>query len=260
MDRIHVDNNLDLCWLDYGLGRKGDQMGCESCDEKDNYMRIKELSICEWCGVLFRPFRSSPGICCSNSCSSAKREWVKFKKKNPIGSKVGKLTLKEHLCDKTAKKHRFRAVFDCVCGNSTSLPLCNCGRVFSCGCSVMSSGGDSVKGSEFYGLYVSWASMKSRVKKGVYKDKGITVFTKWNDYIGFKEWSLANGWCKGLVIDRIDPSDNYQPNNCQWVTRSYNASRIPFTNMVRKVEAYVTQCTDKEYERLLHKLHYKRNM
>ena len=35
----------------------------------------------------------------------------------------------------------------------------------------------------------------------------------------FYDWSINNGYKKGLTIDRIDVNGNYEPSNCRWVTK-----------------------------------------
>ena len=58
---------------------------------------------------------------------------------------------------------------------------------------------------------------------------GISVCDEWtNDYngfINFRNWSLSNGYRQGLTIDRINPYENYCPENCRWadnITQSNN--------------------------------------
>jgi hypothetical protein len=59
-----------------------------------------------------------------------------------------------------------------------------------------------------------------------YGSKGIQVHDQWVKYpIKFIEWSLSNGWKKGLTIDRKNSEANYSPDNCQWITRSENARK-----------------------------------
>ena len=81
------------------------------------------------------------------------------------------------------------------------------------------------------GLYNSWRGMKNRCTNPNnsayewYGGRGITVCKGWLNWDTFREWALKSGWKKGLTIDRIDEDGNYEPSNCQWITRSANASK-----------------------------------
>jgi len=56
-----------------------------------------------------------------------------------------------------------------------------------------------------------------------YGGVNIRVCKEWYyDMHAFIKWSLANGFKKGLVIDRIDNDWHYSPDNCRWVTQSVN--------------------------------------
>lgn len=74
-------------------------------------------------------------------------------------------------------------------------------------------------------LYVVWCGMKSRcyntkaVNYKWYGAKGIQVCEDWiNDFIAFYNWSLSNGYKKGLTLDRKEGDKHYSPDNCRWVT------------------------------------------
>ncbi len=59
-----------------------------------------------------------------------------------------------------------------------------------------------------------------------YGKRGICICDEWRDsLISFYDWSIANGWEKGLSIDRIDNDGHYEPKNCRWVTVAENSRR-----------------------------------
>jgi len=75
---------------------------------------------------------------------------------------------------------------------------------------------------------VNWDSMMQRCynkKHRGYKNygaKGITVYKPWHS---FKMYEKNFGYTKpgaGYVVDRIDPTKDYQPGNVQWLTRVQN--------------------------------------
>lgn len=56
-----------------------------------------------------------------------------------------------------------------------------------------------------------------------YGARGIIVCDEWlNSFDNFAEWSLKNGYKKGLEIDRIDNDGNYEPKNCRYVPMIIN--------------------------------------
>lgn len=75
-------------------------------------------------------------------------------------------------------------------------------------------------------LYRTWYDMNRRCspkanrhcRKNYYL-KGIRVCSEWGYWPTFAEWALSVGWAKGLEIDRIDNSKNYNPDNCRFATR-----------------------------------------
>jgi hypothetical protein len=79
-------------------------------------------------------------------------------------------------------------------------------------------------------LYNCWKNMKERcenpLRKGFsnYGGRGIRVCDEWrSSFIKFVDWAIANGYRKGLEIDRIINDGNYEPGNCRFVTRIVNS-------------------------------------
>ena len=69
---------------------------------------------------------------------------------------------------------------------------------------------------------------KNNPRYNIYGGKCITMCTEWlADYLTFKDWSIKNGYVEDerLSIDRINPEDNYNPENCRWISLSENSGR-----------------------------------
>jgi len=81
-------------------------------------------------------------------------------------------------------------------------------------------------------LYRIWCNMKNRCLNpktpnySRYGGKGIYVIPKFAlSFENFRDWALANGYRDDLTIDRIDSSEGYMPQNCQWIPLSENAGK-----------------------------------
>jgi hypothetical protein len=73
-------------------------------------------------------------------------------------------------------------------------------------------------------------------KKGAqyhdYGGRGISVCSEWRDsFQAFYDWAYANGYEKGLEIDRKDNDGGYLPENCRWITKVRNVNN---TSRVRR--------------------------
>lgn len=147
------------------------------------------------------------------------------------GCKFGKLTVLK-LSHKTDDYHK---VWECKC---------ECGRIIycrttrlvkhrqlSCGCAIFPSkaiphGTHSRKNR----LYRIWRGMRGRCENPNEKDfyryggRGISVCKEWaNSFDVFRDWSMRNGYCDMLTIDRIDNNKGYTPSNCRWTTMQAQA-------------------------------------
>lgn len=69
-----------------------------------------------------------------------------------------------------------------------------------------------------------WQSILQRCNNSNNKDyinyggRGIKVCEDWLEYINFYNWSMTNGYCEGVSIDRINSNGDYEPSNCRWIT------------------------------------------
>jgi hypothetical protein len=80
-------------------------------------------------------------------------------------------------------------------------------------------------------VYNVWRQMRQRCSNKnnkyyyIYGGKGVRVCDAWeNDFICFYKWAMANGYKKGLTLDRIETDGNYEPNNCRWVDVKANSN------------------------------------
>ena len=122
----------------------------------------------------------------------------------------------------------------CDCGKETivSNQALRTGRTHSCGClrkELMTVHGWSRKRKRLYSI---WINMKARCRdknRKNYKNygaRGIKVCKEWAEsFISFRNWALASSYQDNLTIDRINNDGNYEPDNCQWLTRIENIKK-----------------------------------
>ena len=149
-----------------------------------------------------------------------------------VGDKSGHRTILDISGD--PKNHRL--LVQCDCGSQPHKvwmsSFLTADRCLKCGSKTANrrADGRDVKNNPIYQI---WAGMKARCNPNSdgrdakrYAKRGIRVCYEWRHSFGaFEDWALANGYKKGLSLDRVDNNGNYEPNNCEWVSKSENSKR-----------------------------------
>ncbi len=140
--------------------------------------------------------------------------------------------------DERRNDGRIRWVCICECGqekNVSGFSLKN-GTSTNCGCrksenhvkrlQIYPKGSQPIK--EIWRGMINRCYNSNHISYPNYGGKGVTVCEEWrNDFVLFYEWAIANGWQKGLEIDK-DFNGNgmaYSPNNCCIVTKRKNSQK-----------------------------------
>lgn len=153
---------------------------------------------------------------------------------NITGQKFGRLTAIKP-CGKTSGGNVLW-LCECDCGNKTTAPTqhLKSGNTKSCGClnSELASKRFTKTGESNHRLYRIWRNMKRRCYDNTFKayknygGKGVLICDDWlKSFENFYKWAISNGYKDNLTIDRINVNGNYDPNNCQWITRSENTRK-----------------------------------
>lgn len=162
-----------------------------------------------------------------------------------IGDKYGRLTVVAREGSKKRKGYS-RAMWLCLCEcggeKVVSSRDLTTGRVRSCGCMLT----EAIKrkrlpikyngNQELIDAHISlrniWLGIiarcynKNNQEYHRYGGRGIVVCEDWrNSSEPFIAWGLANGYKRGLSIDRINNDGNYSPGNCTFITRGENAKK-----------------------------------
>ena len=159
---------------------------------------------------------------------------------------------------------KFKWLCVCDCGNKH---ICyggdlRQGKVKSCGClrneRVKEAIGTHHSSKEK--LWYVWNDMRYRCEKRRhhaykhYGERGISVCEEWHNYMKFKEWAITNGYTTGLTIDRINVNGNYEPSNCQWITRAEQVKNTR-RNLDIDLKKLSTE-TEIKYATLLYRYHH----
>lgn len=122
----------------------------------------------------------------------------------------------------------------CPCGNEVKVKCCGKCRLIKGGQPKkvwIVTMGDKVEViNTKHPLYRRRVHIIQRCKKPKPADKKyyghLQVADEWvKNPQSFYEWALHNGWSKELTIDRIDPNQGYNADNCRWITLFENISR-----------------------------------
>lgn len=158
-----------------------------------------------------------------------------------VGERIGKRVVAGMLFsvgrEKGTNKRVWSLVAKCDCGRFDVVRIDGWKQQKSGGCPECGKGwkhGDGkTKARHEKRLYTTWVGMKQRCTNPLvphfarYGGRGITVCSEWlDDYRTFKQWALTNGYADNLTIDRIDNDGNYEPENCQWLTKSENSKKM----------------------------------
>lgn len=158
------------------------------------------------------------------------------------GQRFRRLVAKEFLENDICVNKRW--LCECDCGNMTRVTLGDLknSKVKSCGCLAKEvttarnykHGHSKREGNT--GTYISWLAMHTRCNNPkatdyeYYGGRGIKICERWNS--SFDNFLADMGEKpKGLTIDRIDNSGNYEPGNCTWATRHHQMQNTRFTRL-----------------------------
>ena len=110
----------------------------------------------------------------------------------------------------------------------------------SCGCARVKHATTHglTRGGKPHLLFWVWHGMKARCQNknhtsyDRYGGRGIGICKEWlDDPQKFFTWAFANGWKRGLQIDRKDNDGCYSPGNCRFTTTQRNCQNRSSTKL-----------------------------
>jgi hypothetical protein len=150
------------------------------------------------------------------------------------GDRFSRLTIIKEVEGQYWGKYKHRQFLcKCDCENETTVRLeyLRSEHTTSCGCNreLISFKSRKTHGMSGTNFYNKWASMvrrcrdKSDTNCKNYGARGIKVCVEWLEFEPFHDWAMVNGYEEGLTIERKDVNGNYEPGNCEWISRSMQA-------------------------------------
>lgn len=142
-----------------------------------------------------------------------------------IGGGMEAVPVQRKVAQMLSGSRNYLHFYECPdCGKITAKLPCTAKRSTRCRpCAAKSHGMSKTP------IYRTWLKMKERCtyeKHPYYHNyggRGISICNEWMSFEAFACWASANGWRKGLELDRIDNDLGYMPSNCRFVTKHENA-------------------------------------
>lgn len=161
----------------------------------------------------------------------------------------------------------------CDCGREIEMPASELGKKMkrgvraSCGCKKTQTLSEkhTTHGMSKHKAFAVWRSMIDRCSLPThqawhnYGGRGITVCERWRkSFRAFWE-DMGPTYQKGLTLDREDNEENYEPNNCRWVTpktqgRNTRLNRIIDTPWGRITVAEAAERSRLNYSTILYRI------
>lgn len=161
-----------------------------------------------------------------------------------IGEKYNSLTIisRDEIKSRTKKRTYVNCLCDCGDTKSIYLQSVKGGITTSCGCLRKRTMRDIGKKNKKHGLwdhplYNLFMKMKERCENKKnhayhnYGGRGIRCTFEGPQQ--FIQWSLLNGYKKGLSIDRINNNGHYSVDNCRWVSAKTQCRNKRTNRMLR---------------------------